>query len=233
MFASVPSAVLFCAEGHLIHVEVQVASGLPAFNMVGLPDLSIRESRDRARAAVQSSGFKWPSHKITVNLAPSGDRKGGSGLDLAIAVGVLAASEVIPVEALENLAFIGELGLDGTLRSINGVAPMVGAVGERDVVVPIAGATEAYVVALGRVRLVANLRELVDALLGEAPWPDHEPGAGSESLDLPDLPDLADVQGQPIARHALEIAAAGGHHTLFIGPPGAGKTMLAARLPGL
>ncbi len=232
MYASVPSAVLFCAEGHLIHVEVQVSAGLPGFSLVGLPDMSIRESRDRARAAVVSSGLPWPKHKITVNLAPSGDRKAGSGLDLAIAVGVLAASGVISPEAIEGLAFIGELGLDGSLRPVNGVAPMVGAIGERDVVVPIASATEAHVVALGKVRLVANLGELVDALSGDAPWPDHDVVVRPDAVRRPP-PDLADVQGQPIARHALEIAAAGGHHTLFIGPPGAGKTMLASRLPGL
>ena len=232
MFASVPSAVLFCAEGHLIHVEVQVSSGLPGFSLVGLPDTSIRESRDRARAAVLSSGLLWPKHKITVNLAPSGDRKAGSGLDLAIAVGVLAANGEIPPEAIEAMAFIGELGLDGSLRPVAGVAPMVGAVGERDVVVPVASAIEAQIVARGRVRPVAKLGELVDALLGEAPWPDHDPVQRAEPARRPP-PDLADVQGQPVARHTLEVAAAGGHHTLFIGPPGAGKTMLASRLPGL
>jgi magnesium chelatase family protein len=232
MYASVPSAVLFCAEGHLIHVEVQVSAGLPGFNVVGLPDMSIRESRDRARAAVISSGCPWPKHKITVNLAPSGDRKTGSGLDLAIAVGVLVASEVISPEAIEGMAFIGELGLDGSLRPVNGVAPMVGAIGERDVVVPIASATEAHVVALGRVRLIANLAELIDVLMGVEPWPDHDRTERVPVRTRP-LPDLADVQGQPIARHALEVAAAGGHHTLFVGPPGAGKTMLASRLPGL
>jgi magnesium chelatase family protein len=233
MYATVPSAVLFCAEGHLIHVEVQVAAGLPGFSLVGLPDASIRESRDRARAAVQSSGYPWPKHKITVNLAPSSDRKGGSGLDLAIAVGVLAANEVIPAEAIEGLAFIGELGLDGSLRSVRGVAPMVGALGDRDVVVPVGSGTEAQVAAIGRVRSVANLVELVEALRSEAPWPDHDVEVERTDLVQRARPDLADVQGQPLARHALEIAAAGAHHTLFIGPPGAGKTMLASRLPGL
>jgi magnesium chelatase family protein len=181
---------------------------------------------------VLSSGYPWPKHKITVNLAPSGDRKAGSGLDLAIAVGVLAASDVIPPEAIDGMAFIGELGLDGSLRPVNGVAPMVGAVGERDVVVPVPSATEAHVVALGRVRLAANLGELVEALRGEEPWPDHDT-VDRVAAPRRARPDLADVQGQPVARHALEIAAAGGHHTLFIGPPGAGKTMLASRLPGL
>ena len=231
MLASISSAVLFGAEGHRVTVEVHVGKGLPAFHLVGLPDESIRESRDRVRAAVDSSDFHWPDTKITVNLAPSPQRKSGSGLDLAIAVGVLVANGDMPASAVEGLAFIGEVGLDGSVRSVPGVAPMVGAVGECDVVVPVGNAREARVAAEGQVRLVATIRELVSALLGEALWPEADPGEPDDPIVT--TTDLADVHGQPLARQALEIAAAGGHHMLFVGPPGSGKTMLAARLPGL
>jgi magnesium chelatase family protein len=232
MFASIASAMVFGAEGYPLHVEVQISKGLPGFKMVGRPDETTREARDRARAALQSSGVDWPSANITVNLAPSSDRKSGSGLDLALAVGVLVATETIAPDAVEGIAFIGELGLDGSLRPVAGVVPMVGVLGELDVVVPVSSAVEAQVAALGRVRPIATLSELLDVLVLQAPWPDHEI-VDRPCEPTPPEPDLADVHGQPLARHALEIAAAGGHHTLFIGPPGAGKTMLAARLPGL
>ena len=233
MFASIASAMVFGAEGFPIRVEVQVGKGLPGFKMVGRPDETAREARDRARAALQSSGVDWPAANITVNLAPSSDRKSGSCLDLALAVGILVATEVVPAEAVERLAFLAELGLDGSLRPVAGIVPMVGVLDDHDVVVPVRCAVEAGVAALGRVRPVATLGELLDVLVAQAPWPDHDLDVPGGSDNLPAEPDLADVHGQPLARQALEIAAAGGHHTLFIGPPGAGKTMLAARLTGL
>lgn len=236
MFASISSAVLYGAEGQPVRVEVHVGKGLPGFTISGLPDESVREARDRVRAAILSCGLAYPDIRITLNLAPSDHRKTGSGLDLAIAIGILAASGVVPVGATEGLSFLGELGLDGSVRPVPGVAPMVGALGEVDAVVPIASAVEARVASLGTVRLVARLDELVAVLNDELPWPDHavpDPPPSADASAGCAVPDLCDVQGQPLARRALEIAAAGGHHLLMVGPPGAGKTMLASRLPGL
>jgi magnesium chelatase family protein len=231
VLAIVPSAVLHGVEGRPVRVEVHVSNGLPGFTVVGLPDTACRESRDRVRAALLSSSLPWPLRKVTVNLAPSGVRKQGAGLDLAIAIGLLAANGDLPADAVAGCAFLGELGLDGTVRPVTGTVPLVDALHAPTVVVATSAATEAALVGRHQVRAVGTLLEAVAALRGEQPWPD--PPDPPPVVPPPPGPDLADVRGQRVARLALEVSAAGGHHLLLVGPPGAGKTMLAARLPGL
>ncbi len=231
MLATIPSATLLGIDGHAVTVEVHVSSGIPGLTIVGQPDAACREARDRVRAALLSVGAEWPLRRITVNLAPTGLRKIGAGLDLALAVGVMAAAGQVPSTALDDLAFLGELGLDGSIRPVAGMLPLIEAVRADRVVLPRASMAEARLVDRHQLLPVACLDEVLDALRGEAGWPPPPP-PGPPAPE-PAVPELADVRGQPVACRALEVAAAGGHHLLMVGPPGAGKTMLASRLPGL
>ena len=231
MLATVHSATLVGVQGQPISVEVHVSTGLPSFSIVGLPDASCRESRDRVRAALLSSGFRWPQKRVTVNLAPTAVRKGGAGLDLALAMALLVADDQLGASFVRETGFVGELGLDGTVRAVPGVLALVHAAAQEKVVVAPAAGPEARLVPGLTVHCAATLASVVGALTGRGAWdpipPEREHGTREPGLDL------ADVRGQPLGRSGCAATRPGGHHLLMIGPPGAGKTMLAERLPGL
>ncbi|NYV78581.1 YifB family Mg chelatase-like AAA ATPase, partial [Streptomyces sp. UH6] len=255
-FARTCSVALVGAEGVVVEVQADLEPGVAAFTLVGLPDKSLSESRDRVRAAVVNSGAAWPQKKLTVGLSPASVPKGGSGFDLAVACAVLGAAELIDPGVLAELVMIGELGLDGRVRPVRGVLPVVLAAAEagyQQVVVPECAAAEASLVPGVSVLGVRSLRQLI-AVLTDAPVPEEDPPAEGRpdpmlaGLRLPGAAaavgvsggasceqeyDLADVAGGLRARAALEVAAAGGHHLFLSGPPGTGKTMLAERLPTL
>jgi magnesium chelatase family protein len=236
VLASVRSAVLEGVDGRVVTVEVAVTQGLPAYTVVGLPDTAGRESRERVRAAMLSSGLAYPPTRVTVNLAPASVRKTGSGLELAVALALALADEKseLPAGALDGVGVLGELGLDGRVRPVSGTLSLVDALahaGVDEVVVPAANAQDAAFVPHVKVRVARTLGELTLCLKGELPWPDI-PDPTPTEVEPDDEPlDLADVRGLRQARFALEVAAAGAHHLLMVGPPGVGKTMLARRLP--
>ncbi len=233
VFALARTFALVGVDAEPVYVEVDIGAGLPSFTIVGLPDAAVRESRERVRSALRNSGFRYPDHRITVNLAPADVRKAGPGFDLTIAAAILAATGQLPRAAVDNYAMAGELALDGAIRPAPGALAMAeGArgLGLRGVAVAPQDVSQAALVAGIEVMPVEHVNQLTELAEGTI-----EPAAPNEPVTEPgdELPDLSDLRGHPVLRRCLEIAAAGAHSLLLIGPPGGGKTLALQRLPSL
>jgi magnesium chelatase family protein len=234
MLARLHAAAIFGIHAVPVSVEVDVSPGLPGMTMVGLPDTTVRESRDRVRTAIRNAGFPYPFDRITVSLAPADVRKMGAAFDLPIALGILAASGALPHREEGRFTIVGGVSLDGSVPPMRGLLPIAVAARETTgaLVFPAANVDEASIVSALKLFPVSSLVDAARVLISPAPVPVAAAGRSSAEA-APPAEDLSDVRGQLAGRRALEVAAAGAHHLLFRGPPGAGKTMLARRLPGI
>ncbi len=235
MFSRVNSMGLFGVDSYMVGVEVDCGQGLPRIDIVGLPDTAVNESKNRVRSAIKNSGFTFPSSRVTVNLSPADVRKEGSVYDLPIFIAIIKAMDQLKAD-IDDCAFIGELSLDGLVRRVNGALPMVIRAknsGLKRVFVPQANARESSVVEGIEVFAVSHVKEVTEYLTGEKLLSPVEFDTAYNEENLLALPDFKDVMGQQEARYALEIAAAGGHNIIMVGPPGSGKSMLAKRLPSI